>query len=318
MDEAGYWWIAPEPADLSSPAPDVATGATAWRPGSPYPEDHAATRRDPALLRVGWQRALTGPPRGQPIGTTQRVLNKRDIAVTATLLNAARYQRYRCPRHFQEGHWVHVRKQDLLSYRRAPLPRHLLALLLDHTCRIPDWDWYQPLAPSLGWAYVTRALVGVVEVGARASSSELRATQFRARGVLDPRVASALERPPGRATPLAHGLTLAAGMLRQSTQQGGPAIGEAILVVVTDGRANVTLAASQATASPAIVGQDAISDTLKAARAIAGLRRVRSVVIDPGPRPCGHLAAELAAALDAPLVPGAPGLPLVLSPHGPA
>jgi magnesium chelatase subunit D len=298
-----------DPSPLETKAVD---DLQAWADDSldgPYPEDVAKPQRDVTPLRIGWQRALTGPPRGAPIGT-QRTLDKRDIAVTATLLNAAPQQRLRCPRHYQEHHRLHVRPQDLLSYRRAPRPGHLLILLLDHTCRAKDWNWYVPLAPYLRWAYVNRALVGVVQMGAAADdvTKELRATQFRSRSVLDPKVAKCLEDPPARAsTPLAHGLTLAAGMLRHDTQQAGALVGEAFLVVVTDGRANVPLAASQAALPPALpVGGSAVADAEAAARKIGALRRVSSAVIYPGPVSNGHLAARLAIALAAPLVHGSP------------
>jgi magnesium chelatase subunit D len=308
-----------EPTPLPpGPAGDV--GATSESAAhARYPEDDAKPVRDLASLRIGWQRALTGPPRGQPIGT-RRTLDRRDIAVAATLLNAARYQRLRCPAHYREGHRLHVRKADLLSYRRAPQPGNLLVLVLDHTCRASDWDWYQPLAPYLRWAYVTRALVGVVEMGAAAKDlgSELRATQFRSRSVLDPRVASALERAPGRATPLAHGLALAAAMLRHDTQQAGAPVSEAFLVLVTDGKANVRLADSQTTTLPVtVVGRAAVDDALRACAEISKLRRVRRVVIDPGLRPYGHLTARLAAALGAPLAHGAAQPPRPVSPTEP-
>jgi magnesium chelatase subunit D len=278
-----------------------------------YPEDTVQPSRDAPLLRVGWQRVLTGPPRGQPIGT-QRALNSSDIAVAATLLNAAYFQRLRCPKHgehYQLLHRLHLKKQDLLSYRRAPLPGQLLVLVLDHTCGTHDWDWYEPLEEYLGWAYVNRALVGVVEVGGEPDDSafdavsELRATQFQSRGVLDPRVLAALDRTPGRATPLAHGLSLAWELLRRSTQQGGPAVTEAILVVVTDAHANVPIADSKTGTVPANVGLKGFDDALKEARKIRALgqaqRRVRSVVIDPGWQPNGHLAVKLAAELRASL-----------------
>lgn len=280
----------------------------------PYPEDVVKPRRDMAPLRFGWQRSLTGPPRGAPIGT-RRTLDKRDIAMFATLLNAARYQRLRChrlkcPVPRRKGHRLHVSKPDLLSYRRAPRPGHLLVLVLDHTCRGEDWDWYPPLAPYLRWGYVNRALVGVVEMGAVAGDlkKELRASQFRSRGVLDPTVARALERAPGRAaTPLAHGLTLAAGMLRHDTQQAGALVSEAFVVVVTDGRANVPLTASQTALPPASpVGRTAIADAKGTARAIKKLHRVRSAVIYPGPLSGAYFAADLAAELGATLVHGSP------------
>ena len=299
-----------DPGRLSPVPAPVEDDDEVWT--GPYPEDIAQPQRDVAPLRLGWQRGLVGQPRGAPIGT-QRTLDKRDIAVTATLLNAARYQRLRCPEHYWEGHRLHVKPPDLLSYRRAPRPGHLLVLVLDHTCRTPDWDWVAPLAPYLRWAYVHRALVGVVEMGAATSDrdvwQELRASQFRARGVQDSKVLRALGRRPGRAaTPLAHGLTLAAGMLRHDTQQAGALISQAFLVVITDGRANVPLAASQTALPPSdVVGGTAIADAEAAARKIGGLCRVRSAVIYPGPLVNMRYAASLAAALGGPLVRGAAG-----------
>jgi magnesium chelatase subunit D len=183
----------------------------------------------------------------------------------------------------------------------------MLVLVLDHTCRRPDWDWYVPLAPYLQWAYALRASVGIVEVGGAGAASELRAEQFRSRSLLDPRVASALERAPGRATPLAHGLNLAAQMLRHDTQQGNASVSDALLLVVTDGRGNVPLAASYATAAPARVAREGVEDALDAARAISTLHRVRGLVIDPGPRPYGHLTTMLAEALGGPVIRSAPG-----------
>lgn len=298
-----------QPADdaVTRPA-DAAPG----RPDGPYPEDETESRREAESLHIGWQqRALAGPPRGYPIGV-QQARNKRDIAVVATLLQAARYQRIRRGPHSPKGGPLLVLEADLRSYRRAPLPGHLLVLLLDHTCRIQDWDWYQPLAPYLGWAYVTRALVGVVEVGARtdAGDGELRATRFQSRSLLDPRVSAALDRRPGRATPLAHGLVLAEGMLRHGAQPGSALVGEAFLVVITDGRANVPLAASLTGVPVANVGGTAIRDALLASHAILPTRAIRpphqlhTVVIDPGPRPYSHLTASLAEALGASLVHG--------------
>lgn len=273
----------------------------------PYPEDRAEPWRVADSLRIPWRPALSGPPRGHPIGS-QRARDVRDIAVVATLLQAAKFQAVRCRRgplaHYLEGHALHLSGADLLSYRRAPQPGCLLVLVLDHTCRVPEWDWYQPLAPYLRWAYASRAPVGVVEVGSADAASELRAEQFRSRSLLDPRVAAALERAPGRATPLAHGLSLAARILRHDTQQGSVPVDEAVLVVVTDGRGNVPLAASQTAETPVHAGQAGVVDALECARLISGLHRVRSLVIAPGQRPYGHLATLLGEALSAPVVLG--------------
>ena len=269
-------------------------------------------RRVADPLHFGWQRGKTGPARGFPIGT-QHARDLSDIAVVPTLLEALLHQIERCPAHYQEDHPLHVRVEDLRSYRRVPWTGHLLVLVLDHTCRALDWDWLAPLAPYLSWAYATRAQVGVVQVGAAVTGGDpvrqLAASEFRVRNLLDPRVEQALEPRPGRATPLAHGLTLAAAILRHDTQQGGAPVTEARLVVVTDGRANVPLSNSQSGMPPAKVGQRAIHDAQNAAREIRGLHRVQSVVIDPGPLASGYLATRLAATLDAPIKHASPDAP---------
>ncbi|WP_424533742.1 hypothetical protein ACOZ38_25745 [Sphaerisporangium viridialbum] len=282
----------------SGPLPDAETS------GDPYPEDHADPEHDEYPLRVPWhRRAGGGPPRGHPIGTGP-AREVRDIAMAATLLESAKFQTLRCgPDHFQAGHRLHVEAVDLRGHRRAPRPSRLLVLLLDHTCH-HGWDWYGPLAPYLRWAYAARAPVDVVEVGAADASDELCAQRFAARGLLDPRVATALERRPGRATPLAHGLSLAARLLRRETQQGDAAVVEAVLVVVTDGRANVPLAASRAKSLPERVAREGVDDALGVAGEISALHRVRSVVVDPGPRPGSHLTTLLATALGGLIVPG--------------
>jgi magnesium chelatase subunit D len=204
---------------------------------------------------------------------------------------------------------MHVSAADLRTHRRAARPDHMLVLLLDHTCH-HGWDWYAPLTPYLGWAYVARAAIGVVEIGAATATNELRAERFRARSLLDPRVAEALERAPGRATPLAHGLSLAAQMLRHDTQQDCATVSEAVLLVLTDGRANVPLAARYDTDMPERVGREGLDDAMDAARMIKALHRVRSIVISPGPRPYGHLTMMLAEALGGQVTQGAPaGVP---------
>ncbi|WP_329237645.1 hypothetical protein OG417_34415 [Actinoallomurus sp. NBC_01490] len=262
----------------------------------PYPEDHADLEHDPDPLRFGARRRTGGPPRGHPVGT-RPARELRDIAVTASLLESARFQAVRCGRqHFRLGHPLHVEAADLRSHLRAPRPAHLLVLVLDHTCH-RDWDWYDALTPYLRWAYAARASVGVVEVGAADAPDELCARGFSARGLLDPRVAAALERRPGRATPLAHGLSLAARQLRHNTQHGDAPVTEAVLLVATDGRANIPLAASRSRRLPERVAAEGVQDALRVACQIGTLHRVHSVVVGPGSRPGAHLTTMLADAL---------------------
>jgi magnesium chelatase subunit D len=104
------------------------------------------------------------------------------------------------------------------------------------------------------------------------------------------------------ATPLAHGISLAAQLLRHDTQQGSASVTNALLVVVTDGRGNIPLAASHAGVMPTRVAGEGVADALQAARLIRTMRRVSSVVIEPGPLTYGHLTSLLADALGATLI----------------
>ncbi|WP_433190199.1 hypothetical protein [Actinoallomurus sp. CA-150999] len=258
---------------------------------SPYPEDETGGDASVPLSVLHEPDREGRAARGAPVGTT-RTLDVRDIAVVPTLLVAARFQRIRCPGHFAgPPHRPHLSAADLRAYRRVSHPARLLVLVLDHTTRR---NWYPAVAPYLRWAYSVRSTVCVVEVGA-AGEDELRARLFATRSLLDPRVADAMERPPGHATPLAHGLVLANEMLRSAMD------GESLLLVVTDGRGNVPLSASLAGRIEPPVTTQGVDDALEVAGRIRELRRVRSVVIDPGPRPQASLTRRLADALGADL-----------------
>ncbi|WP_242909522.1 hypothetical protein [Actinomadura terrae] len=284
---------APEPT-----GPDAFTLAA---PFTPYPEDEVEVGREPGTLRPSpSRRALPALNGGWPIGVrpADRV---DDIAVVATFLEAARHQARRCPDHFTAGHATHMRATDLRSYRRGGRPNKLLALVLDHTCH-DRWDWTRPLAPYLQWAYSGRAAVCVVEVGAQDAACEARAQRFLAAGLLDPRVLQALDRPRGRCTPLAHGLDLVASLLRDRMHRGRLPSEDVLLVVVTDGRGNVPLAASRLGALPDYAGGEGFRDSLHVARTIRALGHVETVVVDPGPRHNARLTVQLSEALGARLL----------------
>ncbi|MFI0372601.1 hypothetical protein ACH35V_32450 [Actinomadura sp. 1N219] len=293
-----------EVAEADGPEPlqpgDHAIGGEAF---TPYPEDAVEVRRDPGSLRPSPARkarsALDG---GWPIGTRDAD-HVDDIAIVATFLEAARHQAVRCPVHDRARHAMHMRAADLRSYRRAMRPRKLLTLVLDHTCRAADWDWSGPLAPYLQWAYSSRATVCVVEVGSREASCEARAQRFVAANLLDPRVLHALDRPPGRCTPLAHGLELAASLLRDRVHRGRLPSDDALLVVVTDGRGNVPLDASRRGTLPDFTGSEGFQDSLRAARTIRTIGHIDTVVVAPGPRHNTRLTDLLSEALGAQLIP---------------
>ncbi|MFF1919556.1 hypothetical protein ACFVW8_03145 [Streptomyces sp. NPDC058221] len=289
--EAGPLVQEPETVVSLGPAP-----VPGDRPASssPYPEDTAGPGTDGGTLRTPARRtAGARASRGAVVGV-RRARDLWDLAPVRTAMEAAKYRAIRGG----PGPLVIV-PQDLRGYVRAPEPVRMLTLVLDHTCR-GDQDWHTTLEPFLQWAYVTRATVHVVEVGARGAANELRAGSFSARSTRDPRIAAALVRPPGRATPLAHGLDQAGSALRRAFRHHRAGLVEALLVVVTDGRGNVPLAAGRTGHQDrGPVGRTGTTDAVEAAGRIRALGRSRlhSVVVDPGRRPYTALPAELADAL---------------------
>ncbi|MFE4177064.1 hypothetical protein ACFRR7_34365 [Streptomyces sp. NPDC056909] len=294
---AGRPVLAPEPAESIGPGPAPEPGA----PATPYPEDRTAPSAESASLRTPWPRAA-GPAstRGPVIGV-RRAHDLRDLAFVRTAMEAAKYQAVR-----GNPARLAIAPGDLRGYARAPEPERLLALVLDHTCR-SGRRWRDALEPFLQWAYVSRASAHVVEVGRGDAVSELRAESFAARSVLDPRITAALVRPPGRATPLAHGLDQAAQALRRAFQHHRAGLVEAWLVVVTDGRGNVPLDASHRGRTPdGPVGRTGVEDALAVAARIGGMDRTRlhSVVLDPLRLPYAELPHLLADALGGTVIEG--------------
>ncbi|CAL9452541.1 hypothetical protein SUDANB145_02468 [Streptomyces sp. enrichment culture] len=299
----------PSPADRTlletGPAEGIGggPGGTPAGPGTPFPEDEPAGPRDATPLR-GPGRRSSGPAlaRGPVIGT-RRATDLRDLAYVRTVREAAVHQRVRRTDRFT------IAPADLHSHVRAGAPERVLTLLLDHTCRDGDWDWQDSLAPFLRWAYTSRATVQVIEVGAADAKDELRAQSFAARGVLDPQVLAALYREAGRASPLAHGVELAAQALRRTFRQHGTGPAEAWLVVVTDGRGNIPLRASHTGRLTGTVAAAGVEDAVEAAARIGAMDRTRLhvAVVDPAREPYGDLPFVLADSLGATVVQGRSG-----------
>ncbi|MET9916466.1 hypothetical protein ABZZ04_05205 [Streptomyces sp. NPDC006435] len=283
-----------------------ARAAGPWPPDdTPYPEDAPGPPPEDTALRTPARRA-TGPraARGPVVGV-RPARDLWDLAPVRTAMEAAKYRAVR-----EGGDRLVILPRDLRGYVRAPEPVRMLTLVLDHTCR-EDWDWHPALEPFLQWAYVTRAPVHVVEIGGRGAPNEVRAESFTAPSTRSPRIAAALARPPGRATPLAHGLELAEQTLRRAFRHHRAGLVEALLVVVTDGRGNVPLAASRlGRAGHGAVGRTGIDDALAAAGRISGMDRTRLhvLVVDPGRQPYPELPHLLAEALDGRVVTGRPEL----------
>ncbi|HYR09487.1 MAG TPA: hypothetical protein VEQ60_17000, partial [Longimicrobium sp.] len=269
--------------------------ATVALPAVPYPEDEAPVLRDPGSLRVPVRAGPRDAVRGPVIGT-ERSGQLRDLAVVETLLEALKHRPLRRARGRARPL---IRRGDLRSYRRAAAPEHLLVVAMDFTA-LRGRGWEDALLPYLSWAYVERARVCVVRIGAAGARSPLRAEAVEGRNLLAAPVEAALTATPGPATPLAHGLDLAVGALRPALQHGRTRVRAARLVVASDGRGNVPLAASRAGAAPSgPVYDQGVRDALEVAREVRSLRGVEVVLLDPRPAAYPGLPRLLAQALGA-------------------
>ena len=263
---------------------------------NPYPEDEAALQREFASLRLPPRRfRSTKGGRGSIIGVEPATV-PQDIAWASTLLEAAKYQGIRRGRSDQG---LVVRSSDLRRYRRAIVPEQMLLLVLDYTC-LKDCQWQRAVLPYLQWAYVERATVCLVQVGAADAMAELQAQRISGQSVLVPRIRSGLEVGAGRATPLAHGLDLACQTLRHALQHGRNGVQRAVLIVVSDGRGNVPLEASRLNQKPTQpVKRRGIEDALAIASDIQRLNQVEAIVLNPQPKYYADLPVKLAQALGA-------------------
>lgn len=286
-------------------------------PTNPYPEDTEPVQREAASLQLPVRRfQFATVARGIAIGT-EPATTPQDLAWVDTLLEAAKWQKIRRNLRLSvltkpKSPALILSPTDLRRYRRATIAEQMLVLVMDHTC-LRDCNWREALLPYLTWAYVERASVCLIQVGAAQRTpqtakssqiypSELRAQKTIERSVLVPRINSGIEAERGRATPLAHGLDLALHTLRHALQHGRSTIQQAVLVVVSDGRGNVPLAASRAGKISAPVNRQGVEDALQVAQAIRRLDRVKAIALNPQPRQYPELPLELAKALGAKVV----------------
>ncbi len=266
----------------------------------PYPEDNAPVEREVASLRLPSRRFQNKSiARGVIIGV-EKATNLQDIALVRTLLEAAKFQPIRQAA-FTNRRQLILSPTDLYSYRRAPVAEQMLTLVLDHTC-LQDYKWQDELLPYLSWAYVERASVCLVQIGAANAKQELQAEKIIAQSILVPSINAGIEAEAGKATPLAHGLDLALQTLRHALQHGRSMIKQAMLVVITDGRGNIPLEASRTNRIILPVGRKGVEDALQVAERIRGLDGVKTVLLNPKSRQYPEIPLELAKALGAKVV----------------
>ena len=283
---------------------------------NPYPEDTTPIQREAASLRLPLRRFKnTVSGRGAIVGV-EPATTPQDLAIVSTLMEAAKYQQIRRSALLERqgfsneveaggevspngGQSLILRPTDLRRYRRAVVPEQMLMLVMDYTC-LRECQWQVALLPYLQWAYVERVSLCLIQVGAASAAQELQAEKLVAQNVLVPRISNGLEAGGGQATPLAHGLDLGLQTLRHALQHGRSAVRQAVLVVVSDGRGNVPLKASQMNQQPEKpVNRQGIEDALQVAQQIAGLKQVEAVVLNPQPKYYADLPMKLAQALGA-------------------
>ncbi len=270
-------------------------------PTDPYPEDNAPINREIASLRLPFfQYAITNPNRGTVIGV-ERATTLHDIALVSTLFVAAPFQAIRRKNlNIRDNRFI-ISTSDLRRYLRKFVPQQMLLLLIDYTS-LRGNDWQDALSPYLSWAYVERASVCIVQVGAAHPTHELRADLIQERSILVPSITTALEEKAGKATPLADGFSLALRTLRHALQHGRHIVHRALFVVVSDGRGNVSLEASHNRHLTKPLSREGIEDALKLAQQIGELKHIQTVLLNPQPKYHPDLPLLLAATLNAEVI----------------
>jgi magnesium chelatase subunit D len=268
-----------------------------YRIGDPYREDDVPVQREAASLQLPFRRLRNmGRGYGEIIGV-EPASRLEDISIVSTLFEAAKYQNIR-GRGTTAPDRLILTPTDLRKYRRGILPEQMLLMLVDYTS-VTDTKWQDALLPYLQWAYVERANVCLVRVGAQNAKPELQADRIITKKVLVKQIDDSLKTESGMATPLAHGLDLSLKTLRRALQHGRNKLEQVVMVVISDGRGNVPLIASQGGKLDLPVGRKGIEDALAVARQIAELKGVKKIVLNPQPKYYSDLPIQLALALGA-------------------
>jgi magnesium chelatase subunit D len=266
----------------------------------PYPEDGAPIEREAASLKFPLARFSPSRSVRGPIVGVEESETLHDLALFSTLLAAAKFQTVRG---HVAGEPLRFEPIDLRRYRRGFASAHQLLLILDYTSVRDNASWRDALVPYLHEAYIRRAGISIVKIGAQDSESLLRAELVNEKNISVPRVGEALmmtERGKGYPTPLAHGLQLALEHLRRLFQHGRSTVTHVTLLIVSDGRGNVPLAWSMDNRpGEQIVTREGIDDALTIAEQISNMKRVEALLLYPAESQHPHLPRMLAQRLRA-------------------
>jgi magnesium chelatase subunit D len=265
----------------------------------PYPEDSTPIEREAASLTIPRSSSPTSRLGRGPIVGVEESDTLHDLALFSTILAATKFQKVRGR---QPGEPLRFEPIDLRRYRRGFTSEYQLVLVLDYTSVRDNVSWHNALLPYLHEAYIKRAGISIVKIGAQDASSLLRAEVLQERGLLVPRVGQALltERGQGSPTPLAHGLQLTLDHLRRLLQHGRDTVTHVTLLVVSDGRGNVPLMwSANDSIGNEIITDEGVEDALTIARQISTMQRVEAIVLHPPTRQHPALPRLLAEALGA-------------------
>ena len=232
------------------------------------------------------------------------------FAVTATLIAAIPFQRLRRPR---PPLAVRVLPADLRWRRRKPRPKSLYILAVDGSGSMTAARMHTAKGAGLRIlqdAYRDRRYVALIDF--RDQAARLLCPPGRSSALLRRHIAGL---PSGGGTPLPAALVLA-GRLAHRWRLRHPD-GRVTLVLFTDGKANVPLAAGRAAVASSAAGAAGQADLRRrqaqadAARLGATLRAlaVRTVVVDTAPTGTGGTLHSLAGNLGAIIVRVAPKPP---------
>lgn len=305
--------LAPQTEPIKKPVyqtPDVLEDESILLPSvqpveAAYAEDQVPLNREIYSLQLPMRQFKSKAiARGTIIGT-ERTNHPQDLAIVRTLLEAAKFKKIRQQIAPDDDSRLRIFPSDLFRYRRAPVAEQMLMIVLDYTC-LDYCKWEEKLYPYLSWAYTQRATVGLVQVGVKtAQGGEFRAKKLLAKNVLVPAFGMGLNLDQvqiSKATPLAHGLDLALTMLRHSLQHGSRTVSKAVMVVLSDGRGNIPLAASQQGQLAFPVGSRGVTDALAIADKIGKLDNLEAVWLNPQPKQYRDLPLRMALAMNAKVV----------------
>lgn len=262
----------------------------------PYPED--GMEKEPMIANLrdfGTARKGRTKGGGAIIGSTHTT-SFEDLALFDTIKAALPYQGYR---QRKTGEPLCIKLTDLRCNIRQENPGKMMILLIDMSDSIGD-NLEEVIKKELEWAYIERALIGLVLVGTtEGDGSRAQIQMFSSRQLAS--INSLLRKnDKGHATPLAHGLELSLRQIDKATRHSRNAVQEVRFVVITDARANIPLAVSQGKKyAPCRGGLQAFEDAMTAAGKIRRHPKVKTILFHPEVKCHPELPRRLGLALGA-------------------